>query len=283
MKNILSKRILFIAFLLSVTIACSSTATNISINAANVSANSNANVIAQAPATETTQKTTPDALVADLYKQHDGKKSPFFQSKDRALVDKYFTKTTADFIWKDATTVKEEVGALNGDPLYDAQDTEIKNFKIGKADIKDNKAEVLVTFDNFGEKRNITYSLVQENGNWKIEDIKYPGGYTLVGMFKEDTKNNKKETSQQGEFEGKYQVGDTTCTVKPVKMAFEVKWEQGTGTEMFFSEGRANDKYIFASDPKTGKANVFSFDDENYNTGIFYRADGKEFPIKRIK
>jgi len=86
-----------------------------------------------------------------------------------------------------------------------------------------------------------------------------------------------------GEFEGKYQIGETTCMVKAVKMAFEVKWEKGKGTEMFFSEGVANDKYIFASHPKTGKSNAFSFDDENYNTGIFYRADGKEFPIKRIK
>jgi hypothetical protein len=66
-------------------------------------------------------------------------------------------------------------------------------------------------------------------------------------------------------------------------MAFEVKWEKGSGTEMFFSEGEANDKYIFASKPDTGKANIFSFDDENYNTGTFYRADGKEFPIKRAK
>ncbi len=66
-------------------------------------------------------------------------------------------------------------------------------------------------------------------------------------------------------------------------MAFEVKWAKGTGTEIFFFQDRADDKYIFASDPKTGKANVFSFDDENYNTGIFYRADGKEFSIKRMK
>lgn len=31
-------------------------------------------------------------VVADLYKRHDAKKSPFFQTKDRGIVDKFFTK-----------------------------------------------------------------------------------------------------------------------------------------------------------------------------------------------
>jgi hypothetical protein len=288
MKNNLAGKFLFALLLLTVTTSCSSAATNLNVTVNN-STNANSNAVSQTSPTTPTDTaaaqttTAPDALVADLYKQHDAKKSPFFQSKNRALVDKYFTKATADMIWKDATAAQGEVGTLNADPLYDAQDTDIKNFKVGQAEIKDKTATVPVTFENFGKKQKITYTLAQEGGSWKIEDIKYQEGYTLVGMFKEDASNNKKETSTMGEFEGKYQVGDTTCTVKPIKMAFEVKWEKGSGTEVFFSEGEANDKYIFASQPKTGKANVFSFDDENYNTGIFYRADGKEFPIKRIK
>ena len=66
-------------------------------------------------------------------------------------------------------------------------------------------------------------------------------------------------------------------------MAFEIKWAKGTGAEMFFAEGRANDRYIFVTRPAKGKANSFAFDDENYNTGTFYRADGKEFAIRRVK
>jgi hypothetical protein len=70
----------------------------------------------------------------------------------------------------------------------------------------------------------------------------------------------------------------------PVKMAFEIRWAKGSGVEMFFAEGRADDKYIFASRPPSGKANSFAFDDENYTTGTFYRGvDGKELPVKRIK
>jgi hypothetical protein len=119
-----------------------------------------------------------------------------------------------------------------------------------------------------------------EKGGWKIADINYGEAGTLVKWLSEDYSG---KADAPGEFEGKYQIGDTTCTVKPVKMAFEVKWAKGSGVEMFFSEGSANDRYIFASRPDKGQANSFAFDDENYNTGTFYRADGKEFPIKRAK
>ncbi len=258
--------------------------TNLTTNT-NITSNANSNVNAVAVETpDGKPQTAPDALVADLYKQHDADKSPFFQTKNRALLDKYFTKATADLIWKDAVDSKGEVGALGADPLYDAQDTDIKNFKVGQAKTTGDSAVVPVTFENFGKKQTINFALKQENGGWKIEDIKY-GKYTLLGLLKENssTSSDDKSGSPTGEFEGKYQVGDTTATVKPIKMAFEVKWEKGTGTETFFSEGEANDNYIFASRPKTGKSNVFSFKDENYTTGTFYRADGKEFPIKRIQ
>ena len=275
-------------FLTAVSCASADKNTNLTTNAnvsVNISSSDNAaseNSAVKEAAAENAQ-IAPDALVADLYKQHDSRKSPFFQTKNRALVDKYFTKSTADLIWKDAISSQGEVGALEADPLYDAQDTEIKNFKIGQAAINGNSATVPVTFLNFGKKHTINFLLKLENNSWKIENINY-GDYNLLEFFKENPSSNSKETSNSSpnEFEGKYQVGDTTATVKPIKMAFEVKWEKGTGTEIFFSEGEANDNYIFASRPKTGKANVFSFKDENYTSGTFYRGDGKEFPIKRI-
>lgn len=288
--NKIAMKSLLLLLLLAV-VSCSSTNTG---NAANANVNSTPSAIdggaAQANSetnsnANTAQIAAPEALIADLYKQHDAKKSPFFQNKNRSLVDKYFTKSTADLIWKDATRPDtNEIGALGADPLYDAQDTEIKNFAVGKAEIKDKTATVPVTFKNFGENKKIIYTLSLVGNSWKIDDIKY-SDYTLTGIYKEDAKNSSTSSNESslGKFEGKYQIGETSCTVKPIKMAFEVKWEKGSGTEIFFSQDRANDKYIFASDPPTGKANIFSFDDENYNTGTFYRADGKEFPIKRVK
>src|SRR5215471_16597761 len=123
---------------------------------------------------------TPDALVADLYRAHKLKRGPFFQTRSRALVDKYFAKSLGDLIWKDARTSKGEVGVIDGDPLYDAQDMEIKHFAIGKSvSESDDKAKVPVTFENLGEKKTITFNLIKGATGWRIDDIDYGGGRTL--------------------------------------------------------------------------------------------------------
>ncbi len=230
-------------------------------------------------ATAESQAAAIAALVADLYKQHDAKKSPFFQTKNRQLVDKYFTKPFADLIWKDANNSSGEVGAIDGDPLYNAQDMEIKGFAIGKAVVNGNDAKLPVTFTNFGEKKTINYSLKLENNAWKIDNIFYSDADSLMKWLKDTYPDKPAGKAVSTEFEGKYRVGDTTCIVKPVKMAFEVRWAKGSGVEMFvFKEG-----YTFESMPDDAESNRFEFDDENYTTGIFYRSDGETFPVRRLK
>lgn len=264
---------------------------NCSFNTTTGQQNANTNSTAAAANSQTAVGATPaaapqnppDAVVKDLYTQHDKKNSPFFQKKSRAQVDKYFDKKLADLIWKDANDTSGEVGVINGDPLYNAQDMEIKNFSVGQPKIDGSKAEVVATFQNFDKKEKITFKLVQRNSEWKIENIDY-GDSNLLGWFKDAAKETSEANSSDGNFEGTYQVGDTTCTVKAVKMAFEVSWEKGSGVEMFFSEGEANDRFIFASEAKgSEKSNVFAFDDEGYTRGTFYRGDGKEFAVKKIK
>jgi hypothetical protein len=271
-------------FLAATAVFCLNCSSGVNSAVSNTSAASTGAANSQASASATpaaAPQIAPDALVKDLYEQHDKKNSPFFQTKNRAPLDKYFDKKLADLIWKDANDSKGEVGVIDGDPLYNAQDTEIKNFSIASPKIEREKAEVVVTFNNFDKKEKLTYKLVQRNSEWKIEDIDYGDGSSLLGWFKDASKET---SSADANFEGTYQVGDAICTVKPVKMAFEVKWAKGAGVEMFFSEGEANDKFIFASRPTNGeKSNAFSFDDENYKTGTFYRSDGKEMPIKKIK
>src|SRR5207248_8070075 len=74
---------------------------------------------------------TPDALVRNLYAARKRPATdPFFQTKSRARLYKYFAKDLADLIWKDAVSAKGEVGALDGDPLYNAQDMKITAFRI---------------------------------------------------------------------------------------------------------------------------------------------------------
>jgi hypothetical protein len=132
----------------------------------------------------TAKQVAPDALVKDLYRAHDQKRGPFFQTKSRALLDKYFEKSLADMIWKDRVTSKGEVGVLEGDPLYDAQDMEIKNFAIGKAEYEGAKARVPVTFENLGEKKSLVFLLGKGSTGWRINDIDYGREGTLRGWFK---------------------------------------------------------------------------------------------------
>lgn len=131
------------------------------------------------------QFASPEDLVKELYKQHDAENGPFFQTKKREYVDKFFVKSLADMIWNDSVNTKDEVGALDFDPLYNGQDFEISEFKLGEAEIKGEKASLKVDFLNFGEAQTITFKLVKEKALWKIEDIDY-GDYTLVGIFNEN-------------------------------------------------------------------------------------------------
>jgi len=127
-----------------------------------------------------TVQTTPDGLVRNLYAAHKNRRTdPFSQTKDRARLDKYFAKDLADLLWKDAKTSAEnnEVGALDGDPLYNAQDMKITAFVIkppqygeGNRDL----AEVPVTFKNLGKQETILFRVERDSGKaWKITDIFY--------------------------------------------------------------------------------------------------------------
>jgi len=129
------------------------------------------------------QKVSPKALVADLYRQHNLKRGPFFQTRSRARVNRYFTKRLADLIWKDARGSKGEVGALDGDPLYNAQDMKIKRFSIDSPKYSNGKADVSVSFENFGKKNKLVFQLVKDRNGWRIDDIKYDDGTTLAGIL----------------------------------------------------------------------------------------------------
>ena len=132
-----------------------------------------------------TSVSSPDGLVKDLYRVHNQKHSPFFQTRNRALLDKYFEKPLADLIWKDARSSKGEVGVIDGDPLYDAQDMEIKKFAIAKPRLEEGRAMVDATFENLGQQKTITYIVVKGKTGWRIRDIVYGEGRTLKSEFKD--------------------------------------------------------------------------------------------------
>ena len=129
--------------------------------------------------------TTPEAWVSNLYRVHNQKRGPFFQTRSRALLNKYFEKDLANLIWNDRLKSKGEVGVIDGDPLYDAQDMEIKHFVINKARHAQGHELVDATFENIGVKKTITFIMIKGAAGWRIHDIDYGEGRTLRSEFKD--------------------------------------------------------------------------------------------------
>ena len=159
---------------------------------------------------------TPEQVVKNLYAARKSPKTdPFFQTKSRALLDKYFTKNFADLIWKDATTRGDGVGALDFDPLEYAQDSEITNFIIEKAD---ENGVVKVKFKNFGKDEEIKFFLTKENTAskvWKIDSIVYSdaedlGSIIEYGMMSDE---EMKAAESENKLDGDYMVGTVKCNI----------------------------------------------------------------------
>jgi hypothetical protein len=235
---------------------------------------------------EVSQENNPAELLAELYKQHQRSlnnsqtnKDTIIQSRSRAPIDKYFDKNLADLIWKDLTAHKGEIGKIDFDLFTNSQDPNIKNLIVGQAKIQGNKATVPISFNNYGKKEIITYQLIEQNGLWKINDIKYENLPSLLQYFKEEQDISDTTTPSQGFFGGKYQVGKTTCTVKPTAAGFEVRWANGSGAMLFYYSGRGVLEY--SSEDQGKGVDTFIFDDPSLTTGRFIRADDVEMTVRK--
>lgn len=125
-----------------------------------------------------TEEEGPTALVESLYAASDDE-NPFF-SDHRKTLRAYFTAALADLIRKDREASQGEVGVIDGDPRYDAQDTDITALRVARAKISDDSATVLVTFENFGEKKRFTYRLeTNDDGEWRVDDVEWSRSRTL--------------------------------------------------------------------------------------------------------
>lgn len=169
---------------------------------------------------------TPNDIVKGLYAAHKSGASPFFQTKNRARVDKYFRKDLADLIWKDAVSAKGEAGAIDFDPLYGSQDPQITNFiimdtgwggdsKYGPA----SEAVVQVTFKDSGKERMLSYQFKQGRDKvWKIYDVHYRSAGSEVKLAKllagaSTASKTSASHSEVQQIQGELQVGRTQSLI----------------------------------------------------------------------
>lgn len=123
---------------------------------------------------------SPDSVIRQLYRIHNDGRGHVFEAEGKKHIYRFFDLRLADLIWKSITETPEgEVGNLDFDPLYNAQDTQIKNFQIGKPVMKGDNATVLVNFRNFVQRITIKFEMIKVKEGWKISNIIYGGDSDL--------------------------------------------------------------------------------------------------------
>jgi hypothetical protein len=126
----------------------------------------------------------PETVVKELYRVHRNGSGHVFERRGRKHQQKFFDPKLAALIWKNlAGTPEGEVGNIDFDPLFNAQDTQIRNFRVGASTLKGNAATVPVTFMNFDRKVRIEFRLVNTKAGWKVSNIVYGGGMDLVQIL----------------------------------------------------------------------------------------------------
>jgi hypothetical protein len=91
---------------------------------------------------------------------------------------KYLSKSLVELWAKaDAHTPKGDVGPVDFDPVTNSQQPNVKSFKLVPEKLDADKAVIAVTIAGRGAPRaksidnTIRYSLVRDDGQWKIDDI----------------------------------------------------------------------------------------------------------------
>ncbi|MEP6946853.1 MAG: hypothetical protein ABJA02_13110 [Acidobacteriota bacterium] len=229
-----------------------------------------------------TKKTVAlDAIVKDLYAAQKTSRGPFFQKKSRVLVDKYFTGELADLIWKDAVSVKKgEVGALDFDPLFYAQDTQITKFVIHKADTNN---MVRVTFVNMGHPEEINFGFVRKNTSsnvYKIDSIVYSDAEDLASILSYSV-NDDGKPAEKIALDGDYTIGGVKCNVETVKSGYwaRVKCDDQENFQIIDTESLTFG--TFNPNEKGRRGKFVLAQDGSINK--YVDASGKEIEVTRSK
>ncbi len=110
---------------------------------------------------------TPEQLLNAIYK-------PYLENGDFSETENFYSNGMVKLMIEATAREQDEDDGpiLDFDPFIDAQDFEIKNLVISQPLIEGTKAQVDVSFDNFGEPRQLHYDLVfEDNFGWRVDDI----------------------------------------------------------------------------------------------------------------
>ena len=185
-----AKQLILIAIILF-TAACNTWAQT---DPANISLENSVNKPTQILTDNDSARQTPESVIKEIYAIHaedveNEAADRIVNGNSRENLDKYFDKNLADLIWGDFTAERgeddpNEIGVIDFDLFYATQeDLPVTHLQISEAQFADDKATVRASFTSGGINEAVEYSLVAENGAWKIADIKYSRGESLLKRF----------------------------------------------------------------------------------------------------
>ena len=123
---------------------------------------------------------SPQDLLQALYRLHDNGQGPLLDPAAKAERERFFTAALAKALDQELNNpVDDEVGRLDFDPFYNAQDTEISGLDIAVPKVSGTQVTALVHFLNFDQSVEIGYRLIQDARGWRIDDIDYGDGQSL--------------------------------------------------------------------------------------------------------
>ena len=111
----------------------------------------------------------PEALITAIYQTY----TDIAPGEDGTPeVEGVYSARLQALLDKDAKETPEgEVGRIDWDVFVDGQDWQLTELKIVPVSKEATRAKMRATFKNFGEPRDLLYSLVLEDGHWRIDDI----------------------------------------------------------------------------------------------------------------
>ncbi|GAB3994081.1 hypothetical protein GCM10028807_30990 [Spirosoma daeguense] len=142
-----------------------------------------ASLLAKRPV-EGAPRSAADRLVRALYFEHNKKENPLRETKDRSLIEQFFTKSTSDIIWADAQKKDGKVNRSKINLLFNAPDSSIKKMWVEPAAIGGTRAIVYVTFEENGKPEEVKVDMQQVAGRWRINEMYYSKGMQLTQLLR---------------------------------------------------------------------------------------------------
>lgn len=123
---------------------------------------------------------SPDSLIHDLYTSNEAVFAPQLNPE---VSQRFLTEKLFEALVLEVKRSADEPGVLDFDVLTFSQDTpDIKKFTT-KSDVKGDSAVVKASFENYGERTVIGYQCVKEGDEWRIADVNYEDGTSLVKLL----------------------------------------------------------------------------------------------------